>query len=547
MTPIQTTAALACVLCAAPITRANERVLLAHGPLQGDAPRVFDLRTQRPHSLVLVFRSNAAGPYVPADPALPALGVAPYTTPFTRTTDAHGRLRVVLPATGLTPPAGRSAFQALVRAADGRWDSSNAVAVRRGVGVPTSGWLAEAATTPLPPASASLGAHAVVAADLDRDGDADLLLPHASGLAVWFDEGSAGYVDTGTSRIAQLAVPVNCVATADVDRDGDVDVYASGTYDGSVWPDRLWRNDGTGHFTETPGFPAGDGSASSAEFGDVDGDSYPELLVARGGDGHGQLLAPCSLLRNTAGSYARDIAFEQAAWNHALAPAPVARFGDFDGDLDVYVGRSDISGTYNGPGEPNVLLVNDGTGVFSDETAARFAQVRSDNSLDARFVDVDLDGDLDIVVANSVGGVTPAASGDLWINQGGLQGGVVGTFVDDAASPLENTSILHRVRLGVIAADVDTDGDPDLLVTVHDLPPASQHMLLLNQGGAQHGVVGRFERASWFAPGAFVAAGAAFVDRGCDGDLELVLPANGTLTGDVATGQRVLWMETTLP
>jgi hypothetical protein len=101
--------------------------------------------------------------------------------------------------------------------------------------------------------------------------------------------------------------------------------------------------------------------------------------------------------------------------------------------------------------------------------------------------------------------------------------------------------------LAVVVGDVDSDGDPDLLLPVHDLPPSSQPMLLLNQGGAQHGVLGQFALTPWFAPGGFIASGGAIVDRDHDGDNEQVLPAAGPLSGNPATAGRVLWIEATLP
>jgi len=84
-------------------------------------------------------------------------------------------------------------------------------------------------------------------------------------------------------------------------------------------------------------------------------------------------------------------------------------------------------------------------------------------------------------------------------------------------------------------------------IPIHDCPPGSQPMLLVNHGGAHHGIVGRFELATWFAPSMFVSSGATFLDRDHDGAMELVLPASGTLTGGQATAQRVLWIEATLP
>jgi hypothetical protein len=523
---------------------------LYHGPLRAGEPRIFDVRTQSPNAQVLIFRTGVGGANVPVDPTWPALAVAPGSAPLVRTSDAHGRVRIVLPATTSSFGQGHSFYQALVRAPDGRFEASSCVSVRRSASVPSTPWLNETTATPFPASAAQLGAHAVLAVDVDRDADRDLFLANDAGVVLWLDQGAAGYIEAGSALFPYPGGPASSLASADVDRDGDLDLFTGGAIESSnVHPDRLWRNDGTGQFTLDPVFPPGDGGTAGAEFGDIDGDGDPDLVVAHGSDGHSGLVSRSQLYRNQGGTFVPDAAFAAASWNEGVAPAPAARLGDVDddGDLDLFVARSDIGGVHNGVGEQNRLLINDGTGAFSDETSTRFATLFDDNSLDAAFADLDLDGDLDLVVANSVAGITPAASGDLWINQGGAQAGTPGFFVEDTTSPLESTSALNRVRLAVQVGDADNDGDPDLLVLVHDLFPTSQHMLLLNQGGAQLGTLGQFQQATWFDPGNFVASAATWLDRDFDGDPELLVCGAGSLTGDPITGARVLWLEAHFP
>src|SRR6187200_1472612 len=72
------------------------------------------------------------------------------------------------------------------------------------------------------------------------------------------------------------------------------------------------------------------------------------------------------------------------------------------------------------------------------------------------FADVDLDGDWDAALAN--GGDLGPQQNQLWINQGNLQAGTVGSFLDET---------LLRLPLGadpsrdIEFADIDGDGDHD--------------------------------------------------------------------------------------
>lgn len=69
------------------------------------------------------------------------------------------------------------------------------------------------------------------------------------------------------------------------------------------------------------------------------------------------------------------------------------------------------------------------------------------------FADVDLDGDWDVGLAESW-----AQNNRLWINQGGIQGGALGAFVDGTSTRLPAVSNDSR---DVEFVDIDSDGDVD--------------------------------------------------------------------------------------
>ncbi|MBX3732824.1 MAG: VCBS repeat-containing protein, partial [Verrucomicrobiae bacterium] len=132
----------------------------------------------------------------------------------------------------------------------------------------------------------------------------------------------------------------------------------------------------------------------------------------------------------------------QIATNRLLEDGAGVALGDVDGDgwCDVYL---------CGLGSDNVLYRNRGGWRFEDITAAAGVGCPGQFSTGAVLVDVDGDGDLDLLV-NSLGGGTR-----LWMNDGR------GRFTESRNSGLQTRGGSHSLAL----ADVDGDGDLDLYVT----------------------------------------------------------------------------------
>ena len=207
---------------------------------------------------------------------------------------------------------------------------------------------------------------------------------------------------------------------------------------------------------------------------------------------------------------------------------------DSDGALDVFVAKSDTLGTLGASGEQNRLLLGDGAGGFTDVTASDLPALE-DNSQDAELADVDGDGDLDVIVPNSVFTVPTSQSGDVLVNLGGIQGGTEGVFLDNPLSFLEPSSLDNTIRMSASAADLDADGDLDVLVTVHDgFISGTQQMLFYNLGGSAGGGEGFFVQETSFDPADAIVSGSVIFDLEGDGDLDILLPVNGVITGDPA-------------
>ncbi len=147
-------------------------------------------------------------------------------------------------------------------------------------------------------AGATLGdpAHAKAAAflDYDRDGDADLFAGRAGEPNALLRNRGDGTFEDVTAAAGLLAAPRFTVmaAVGDFDGDGFPDLYECNfawtdyadplALQGTPQPNRLWRNNRDGTFTDVaPLLGVDDGRATwAASFRDMDGDGDQDLLVA---------------------------------------------------------------------------------------------------------------------------------------------------------------------------------------------------------------------------------------------------------------------------
>jgi len=184
------------------------------------------------------------------------------------------------------------------------------------------------------------------------------------------------------------------------------------------------------------------------------------------------LVAPASaqLVRNTA-----DIP-SGSTFNGDLTENVDFADVDLDGDFDAIFAAGGDSTRDQNRIWINVGGLQGGTvGVFQDMTAARFPAI-NDQSRDIEFVDFDHDGDQDIYVSNT-SQIAPDTN-RWWVNQGGVQGGSLGFYVDETAARWTNlaatgSSIAPQFVLptgGFVDwscdcdfGDLDNDGDLDLV------------------------------------------------------------------------------------
>ncbi len=240
--------------------------------------------------------------------------------------------------------------------------------------------------------------------DVNGDGSLDLFAPSAWGDADAFfiNDGSGNFTDEAATRIEALHSRAGATRFADVDGDGDLDLLISdwgpNPFYGTSWSMHLWLNDGTGHFTNADArLPVAaslpSGTPVDIDLADVDGDFDLDLLIDTH-NGSVQLW-----LNDGGGTFSDATASHFVATPTGLHYNPVACDVDGDGDLDVFVDNA------RGSGANEQLLINDGTGHFTDGTAARLGAIGDAGSDDngVACIDVNGDGHFDAAVASLSG------------------------------------------------------------------------------------------------------------------------------------------------
>ncbi len=207
--------------------------------------------------------------------------------------------------------------------------------------------------------------------DVNGDGALDLYVPSRTGPSqLWINDGTGHFTEQAAARgVDNVGVAGAGATFADYDNDGHEDLYV--VNDGS--PNRLFHNDGTGHFTDvTATAGVGDiGSGPSAAWGDYDNDGFLDLFVVNHGT-CGFVGQQDRLYHNNGDGTFTDVTYLlpglttdglrfQAAWFDYRG----------DGRQDLYLANDDVANSH----DVNHLWRNDGPGpggtwLFTDVSAS---------------------------------------------------------------------------------------------------------------------------------------------------------------------------------
>jgi hypothetical protein len=339
---------------------------------------------------------------------------------------------------------------------------------------------------------ASLGvvssAESVRAVDFDRDGDVDLVTTHNFGAVVW-RENVGGGAFVARSLPPTGSTHANDAVAVDLDGDGDLDIVAV-CYERVVW----FENDGSFAFTlrTVLAIPSANVAFLSTAVADMDNDGDFDILTSDTGRN----------IRCFWNDGSQQFAFATVTWFLGEATSVAAADVDRDGDVDIVAaghGSDRTSGVQ--------WFSNIGHQTFQafDVEVFTTALLSGQGMRTAVVVDMDDDGDLDIVAGRHYISVSPAATSLIWYEQSPTH-----TFTPhpiDAAGWIE----------AVVAADFDGDGDQDLVASGYQRGVD----YFENAGDAS------FARRALTA-GSLLGEGLAVADVDGDGDLDPVAAMTGS-------------------
>jgi len=287
--------------------------------------------------------------------------------------------------------------------------------------------------------------------------------PRWGSSAGFFDYDGDGFLDLYVANYVEFASNRRTVDVA-----GRPEYPGPACCDGA--PDSLYHNDGDGTFTDVSG-PTGiaalAGKGLGVVFLDLDGDGRVDIYVANDRE------------PNFAWIQQADGTFVNRAATMGLA---VNGYGDAEASMGIAVGDADGDGhtdlfLTNLFGETNTWYAGTGRGQFEDRTVGSGLGPPSFDftGFGTAFVDPDLDGDLDLLVANGrVLRSLPRPGADLGPHWTGYaeenhlyenQGRGTFRLAQELCGALCEAPGVGR---GLALGDVDDDGDHDVLLTTGD-------------------------------------------------------------------------------
>ena len=327
------------------------------------------------------------------------------------------------------------------------------------------------------------GPHRTVVADLDTDGDLDLLDSQGFVYRLYRNDGERHFIYANWGIPTPSQRSISAIAAGDMDLDGDLDLAIG--FIGS--PPQVLRNDGNFIFTEVWEASGDVAATNDIVWADMDGDDFLDMVLGS------------AVYRNQSNNqFVKLWSDASQATTLALAVQDV----DLDGDADIALARNSM---------PPVVMRNDGLGQFEQMWGADIsARIVSDIA----FGDLDGDSLPDLVLGSG------NATSQILQNVGGSH------FELRVDIPLDDR--ISSVSLG----DVDADGDLDVAMAGNGI--SSSIWVLENRGAYQFRLGWRSTpKSSCFFCQVYDSDMAIWADIDSDSALDLIVGGDTTGTWEV--------------
>ena len=287
----------------------------------------------------------------------------------------------------------------------------------------------------LPNIGASGACMDVAVGDLDKDGDLDVLLAgEFQTNAILLNDGAGNFTNVSSTNLPQPSHDTEDIAIIDINQDSALDIVFVSEDDAIH---EIYINDGTAHFS-APGYSLPNSVCNAVAAADLNGDDYPDLILGNAGQNRIYINQLGNGFVDETSSRLPMPALSNVTQDLKLVDI------DMDSDLDLLAGNED----------GNKIYINDGNGVFSDETTTRYPFLPAIETRKVELADVDGDQDLDMFLSNVQFIPTASPQNRLLINNGS------GFFTDQTSLRLPADS---EHTLDGIFVDIDLDNDLDLV------------------------------------------------------------------------------------
>ena len=287
-------------------------------------------------------------------------------------------------------------------------------------------------------------------ADLDGDGLDDIILGQRR-VGIWIQLNRGDSFET--YLLSEVADVVG-IAVADIEGDGDLDIWAGGYFDQM----KLFANDGTGYFedvSESSGIASIDVMPQKMDgvFGDIDNDGDLDLFVNMAASPQGSPESRMNklLLNNGDGTFMDVSRWMPDAERLGLSWSSIWTDIDLDGDLDLYVANAE-QGFYGG----SYLFQNNGVDNngwdYTDLSQSCFC-TNNYNPMGVSSGDWNNDGLFDLFLTNT-------GANQLLVNEGNGSFVDVSLAVGDMLLPSQ-----QHMTFGAAWFDYNNDGWQDVFVS----------------------------------------------------------------------------------